>query len=196
MDVSILEPKPSRVLGGDVAVFATRYRWLAAIFGVRWTAEDVAELGRNEDTATGDSQWVIREARPGAFDELFFGDSKVWLYTVSSATFHGDSRLGMQTDEFISDTPVRPLAKEQVRVRDELLASPLVFERLPVRTPVRSAVDTSKRYKDPLAMLANPPDSIRGVLPRPKPATKETKQPTAVVTEPEEGHVMCGCFYY
>jgi hypothetical protein len=122
-----LVPMPSRVLGGERAVFATPYRWIAIVFSKRWSDSDFSDFGSTTNLATGEKEWILEEARPGAFDEIFRGNA--WLYTLPARDFHGDVRLGMPNVELINFSQVTPLKRELVDVAAELLKSPLIVVR-------------------------------------------------------------------
>ncbi len=89
-----LEPRPSRVIDNELAVFATNKLWLAIIFIAGATDYDI-ELGFINDKP------YILEQNPGAFDKLLKGVSG-YVYFLSKKNFRSDKRLGLQKHEFIS----------------------------------------------------------------------------------------------
>jgi len=79
-----LEPRPSRVLNNERAVFATPSRLMAILFSRPYKDEDI-ELGIVNDTA------YMREARPKSFEQLLRGPS--YLHTLNPRGFYSDNRL-------------------------------------------------------------------------------------------------------
>lgn len=104
----VLEPRPSRVIGGESAVFATNARWLALAFISGARGSDI-ELGTVDDD--GKPLSYILEARPGTFDLL-----KVpgYIYSVSSRGFKSDPRLGMKRHEFIKSSAAKIVHVEHI----------------------------------------------------------------------------------
>lgn len=101
-----LEPKPSRVLKGESAVFATPVYELALAFIPKWSDDDF-ELGFIND------ELVWAEKRRHAFRDLVKGRSG-YVHTVSSSDFQSDACLGMPRHEFIHRDRVRILETEHV----------------------------------------------------------------------------------
>jgi hypothetical protein len=99
-----LEPRPSAVIGGERAVFATDKKYVALAFMAPWRDADLGLGGY------GGSDVFFEENAPGAFAEAFGGKSG-WLYTVADEGFGGDPRLGMRNREFIRRTPARILTR-------------------------------------------------------------------------------------
>lgn len=99
-----LEPKPSGVLDGESAVFATPHRWMAIAFasGLKHTQIDLG-------VAAGTP--YLMEMYPGAFDLLKI---RGFLYTVNGEGFHRDSRL-MGPQELISPKRVRIVKTERLK---------------------------------------------------------------------------------
>lgn len=94
-----LEPRPSKVIEDEKAVFATNTRWLAIFFIVSPGDADI-EVGFINN------QPYIMEQWPGAFDK-HLKDRTGYLYFVKKDQFHSDPRLGMKRHEFISDEKVK-----------------------------------------------------------------------------------------
>ena len=94
-----LEPRPSRVIDGDEAVFATNTRWLAIYFIASPRDTDI-EVGFIHNDPYIMEQW------PGAFDKVL-RNKRGYLYSVKKDQFHSDPRLGMKRHEFISDDKVK-----------------------------------------------------------------------------------------
>ena len=97
-----LLPRPSFVLNGDEAVFATNRFEFAAFFSAKTTDNDIAFI-------VHDGKFFIMEQYPGAFKMLKKG---AWIYEVDPKHFKTDSRLGLQGYEFISDVKL-PIHKKQ-----------------------------------------------------------------------------------
>lgn len=99
-----LEPRPSGVIDGEKAVFATNERWLALVFIPKHT---------DADLSIGFAQGIpyIMEMYDGAFDKL--RDSG-YIYKVSSDGFRSDPRLGMRHHEFINDDAVDIIESEHI----------------------------------------------------------------------------------
>lgn len=99
-----LEPRPSKVLNGEAAVFATNNLSTAILSIPRWTGADF-------DYGTYNGVHYVMELYPGAFEKL---RAPGWLYYVSSSPFKSDSRLGMVEHEFISHEMVKILHREYI----------------------------------------------------------------------------------
>ncbi len=99
--VDRLTPHPSRVIDGELAVFATNERWLALAFIPK------ADVG----IGTINGVPFITENKEGAF-----ADMKVpgYIYSVSGKEFRQDIRLGMYKNEFITDDPVNIIHTEVI----------------------------------------------------------------------------------
>jgi hypothetical protein len=106
--IAKLEPRPSRVIGGESAVFATNSRWLALVFIANATDAHI-EIGVIGDN--GRSIPYIAEARPNAFELLKIPG---YIYTVSARGFKSDPRLGMKRHEFIKKTATKILHTEKI----------------------------------------------------------------------------------
>ena len=100
-----LTPRPSNILDGEKAVFATNKIYLAVFFICKFNESQI-DLGFINDKP------VIIEQYPGAFDECL--NVSGFLYYVSSKGFHSDPRLGMKKHEFINDNKVKILKTEFV----------------------------------------------------------------------------------
>lgn len=108
-----LEPRPSKVIEGEEAVFATNKRWLALFFILDTTDFDF-QVGYYGEPH-------IIEQYPGAIEEKMKNRSG-YIYSVDPKLFHDDPRLGMQQHEFISDGPVSILKTKKIDdVYEELL---------------------------------------------------------------------------
>jgi hypothetical protein len=107
-----LEARPSNVLSGEKAVFATADRALALTFMSRWGDEDF-------DLGYINGQLTMEEKRQGAFLEIFAGKS-AYLYHVSSRGFKHDDRL--MPAEQIRKSKTRIIEKEYIDdVWDEIV---------------------------------------------------------------------------
>ena len=104
-ELEVLEPRPSKVIEGEKAVFATNERALAIAFIPKWNDCDFS-LGYHG------GKLLMMEMYPGAFGVL--KDGKGYLYQVSAEPFVSDKRLGMQKHEFIHKGDVKPLKKENI----------------------------------------------------------------------------------
>lgn len=102
------EPRPSRVIDGESAVFATNSRWLALVF-IAGATDDNIEIGVIGDN--GKAIPYIAEARPGAFELLKIPG---YIYTVSSRGFKSDPRLGMCRHEFIKRSAAKITHTERI----------------------------------------------------------------------------------
>lgn len=103
-DVNSLEPRPSKVLENEKAVFATDSKDLAVIFIPRWNDCDM-DLGYHRGVLYCSEQY------PNAFDKL--KNVKGYIYTVDKDKFSSDSRLGMKKHEFICKDSV-PIIKKEI----------------------------------------------------------------------------------
>lgn len=92
-----LIPKPSYVLEGEEAVFATNRFDFAVLFSANWTDKDF-EFGIVNGKA------YCMEMYPNAFDILRKASGIVYL--VEKEYFGSDERLGMKDHEFISKQKV------------------------------------------------------------------------------------------
>lgn len=101
-----IEPRASRVLQNEAAVFATPLRAMALTFIPKWRDQDIS-LG------VIDGDLVFAEEREHAFRELIKNQAG-YLYTVSPTGFESDPRLGMPRHEFIRREPVRILETEYI----------------------------------------------------------------------------------
>ena len=91
-----LTPRPTAVLDGEDAVFATHKYSFALVFAAKWNDSDI-EFGIVNGVP------IIKEQYPNAFDIL---KTEGWIYLVDSIYFENDKRLGLQGFEFISKTRV------------------------------------------------------------------------------------------
>lgn len=119
--IKTLEPRPTRVLEGESAVFATDSKALSTIFIPKWTDCDF-QLGYHN------GRLYAMELYPDRFDLLkvkneagFAG----YIYTVSSEGFGSDDRLGMKLHEFVNPNKVDIIRTEIVEdVYEFLMNSP------------------------------------------------------------------------
>lgn len=115
-----LSPMPSKVLGGEKAVFATNDLYVALLFIPKWSDCDV-EFGYYR------GQSFIGEHYPGAFDKIFLNKDG-YIYYVNSKNFENDERLGLKNIEFISKKKTAILKKKYIKdVFAELKKSPINF---------------------------------------------------------------------
>lgn len=101
-----LEPRPSKVIEGDSAVFATNDLSTALMFIGTWSDADISY-----GTYNGVHHAV--ELHPGAFDLL---KKPGYIYLLDPKYFKSDPRLGLQEKEFISCEEV-PIV-ETVHIED------------------------------------------------------------------------------
>lgn len=94
--IKVFEPRPSRVIDGETAVFATNEKWIALVSAVRHTGVDL-DYGY-----VGEA--YIAEMWPGAFQML---KQSGYLYYINRYGFHSDPRLGMRNHEFIRRSRVK-----------------------------------------------------------------------------------------
>jgi hypothetical protein len=100
-----LNPRPSKVIDGEEAVFATNEKFLAVLF--------ISKFNDNQiDLGSFSNKIVITEQYPGAFDECL--NASGYLYYVSPNGFHSDQRLGMKNHEFINENKVKILKTEYI----------------------------------------------------------------------------------
>ncbi len=107
-ELEVLEPRASKVIENEKAVFATPDRWMAIVFIPKWTDSDI-ELGFVNDAP------YIKEMYKNAFDKL---KGEGYIHTVKSTGFKIDERLGMQGEEFIRKAKV---SVESVEFVDDIL---------------------------------------------------------------------------
>lgn len=106
--IKTLEPKPTLVLEGDDAVFATNSKVLSIIFIPKWTDCDF-QLGYHN------GRLYAIENYSNAFDLLKAKNHHNvagYVYTVNSDGFESDERLGMKMHEFINKNKVDVLRTE------------------------------------------------------------------------------------
>lgn len=108
LDINIdkLEPRPSKVINPESAVFATNTLWLS-IFFIAHAADCDIESGFISGKP------YILEQYPGAFDKILKG-KQGYIYYLSPDNFESDPRLGLQKYEFISKKPEKILKKEKI----------------------------------------------------------------------------------
>lgn len=104
-DIDTLEPRPSRVLGNESAVFGTPDKGLAISNIAKWRDEDFEQGRVNSDP------WYMKERYPGAIDKILKGTSG-HLYTLPKEGFSWDPRL--MRSEAISREPVKPSNVEHI----------------------------------------------------------------------------------
>lgn len=104
--VQTLLPRPSKVIEGEEAVFATDSKDLAVVFIPKWNDCDL-DLGYHHNIL------YVAEQYPGVFEKL--KGTSGYLYSVDSKQFKNDHRLGMQMHEFISKDPVNILKTEKIQ---------------------------------------------------------------------------------
>lgn len=110
-----IEPRPSRVINNEFAVFATDDKALSAVFIPKWSDCDLS-LGYS------DGILYCMEMYPDAFN-LLKGVSG-YIYTLSMDGFVTDERLGMKNHEFINVDKVPIIDTEQINdVYEYLLES-------------------------------------------------------------------------
>ncbi len=134
-----LEPRPSGVINGESAVFATSSKEMALIFIPKWTDIDL-EMG------THNGRIYIVENIPGTIEEKF--NTSGYLHYVDAKHFHSDKRLGLQNLEFISDGEVPVIKCESIQnVYKELVKSKKVAfithsEKIKALAPLMKKVST------------------------------------------------------
>lgn len=84
-DLKQIEPRPSRVIDGERAVFATDRRDVAICFLVPWRDNDFRQ-------GSHDGQLYMHEQVAGNFEKFFQGQAG-YIYTLNGKTFHHDPRL-------------------------------------------------------------------------------------------------------
>lgn len=111
-----LEPRSSRVINNEKAVFATSSKSLALAF-MGDSSDNEIELG----VINGILYMV--EKKPNVFSK-YFDKKQGYLYTLSNKNFHSDQRLGMKKYEFVSDKKVKILKTKKINnVLDSLKKS-------------------------------------------------------------------------
>ena len=116
-----VEPRPSRVINNEAAVFGTPNRELALSFMAPWTDADLS-LG-----STNNEPYVLEERYPGAFEKIYKGKSG-FLHHLPSADFAEDPRL-MPTER-IARKAVKPANIEEIKnLWDALQTSGIVLKR-------------------------------------------------------------------
>lgn len=101
-----LKPRPSRVLDGEKAVFATNKRYISLMFIPKWSDSDI-EFGFINDKP------YAREIYPNAFNIL--KNVSGYIYYLDSKGFKTDKRLGLQGAEFINKKKVKILESEYIK---------------------------------------------------------------------------------
>lgn len=102
-----LEPRPSFVIDGEEAVFASDIKDIAITFIPKWSDDDFS-LGHWND----EKRYNLIEIYPGAFEKKIAGTSG-YLYSVSADDFYHDKRLGMR-NEFIAKNKQKILNTEYI----------------------------------------------------------------------------------
>ena len=116
-----IEPRPSRVINNEAAVFGTPNRELALSFMAPWTDADLS-LG-----STNNEPYVLEERYPGAFEKIYKGKSG-FLHHLPSTDFAEDPRL-MPTER-IARKAVKPIHVEEIKnLWDALQTSGIVLKR-------------------------------------------------------------------
>src|SRR5437867_1330327 len=92
-NIKVLEPRPSKILDNEKAVFATDSKILAVAFIPKWSDCDI-------DIGYYKGHLYCCEQYPKAFN--LFTNIKGYVYTVDKNQFISDERLGMKNHEFIS----------------------------------------------------------------------------------------------
>lgn len=100
-----LDPKPSKVIDGENAVFGTDSKPLSAIFIPKWSDCDL-DLGYYKGVL------YCTEVYHGAFD-ILKGVSG-YIYHLDGKQFESDKRLGMINHEFISRKSVKVIKAEKI----------------------------------------------------------------------------------
>lgn len=108
-DIKVFTPRPSFVLDGDYAVFATDSYTDAVIFSVLWTDYDFVFGTRN-------GKKYLREMYEGAFDKL---KTIGYVYRLPAQYFHKDKRTGLP-NEYISHRDIEPISCDEVNVIEYL----------------------------------------------------------------------------
>lgn len=106
--IETLEPRPTRVLEGEDAVFATNSKSLAAVFIPKWGDTDLA-VGFHR------GKLYIIEQYPEALELLRAKNKRGfagYIYTVSAEGFTSDPRLGMKNAEFIRKAKTKVIDTE------------------------------------------------------------------------------------
>lgn len=95
-----LEPRPSRVINYEEAVFATNERVLALAFIPKLGPElGIGSFSSTSDGVVTYSCILLVENSPGVFAKMAV---EGFIHTVSSDGFESDPRLGMKRHEFIN----------------------------------------------------------------------------------------------
>lgn len=90
------------------SVFATPHKAMALAYLGRWADRDINQGGYGRD------DWYLQEMRPGAFDDTYKGRTG-WLYELPSRAFKGHKSSMGSDFEVISDRPVSPVVKTEVK---------------------------------------------------------------------------------
>jgi len=94
----VLEPRASKLLGGEEAVYATNVYELAVLFVAKHTDADI-------DIGFHCGRLYVIENWPGAFERHLCGAAG-YVYTLRGEAFGSDPRLGMPEHEFVCREPV------------------------------------------------------------------------------------------
>ena len=101
-----LEPRPSKVIDNEKAVFATNTKWFALI-SIAKTKFSEFEYGFMNGKP------YIMENEPDMFNRLLRGQ-RGYLYYVKRDQFQSDGRLEMPRHEFISKDKVKIMKREDI----------------------------------------------------------------------------------
>lgn len=152
-----IEPRPSRVINNEAAVFGTPNRELALSFMAPWTDADLS-LG-----STNNEPYVLEERYPGAFEKIYKGKSG-FLHHLPSTDFAEDPRL-MPTER-IARKAVKPINVEEIKnLWDALQTSGIVLKRHGAKSNNKVANDDilpQQHIKFAEVYTANG-DSVQGV---------------------------------
>jgi ASC-1-like (ASCH) protein len=98
-----IDARPSHVIDGESAVFATKREDISLMFSAKWYDKDISFGSTN-------GKWFAIEQYKNAFDLL-----KVpgYLYTIVG-NFVSDKRLGLKNIEFISKEPAKIVSCEKI----------------------------------------------------------------------------------
>lgn len=102
-----LEPRSSKVINNEKAVFSTNNRLLAIIFIAKHTNDDF-EFGFYN------GKLYMMEQYPDAF-KIKLGKVSGWVYYLNKKPFKKDQRLGLKNSEFISRKKEKIIKKEYIK---------------------------------------------------------------------------------
>jgi hypothetical protein len=144
--VDVFEPRPSLVIDGEKAVFATSSYDDAVVFSAIWTDYDFGFGSIN-------GVRFLVENYPGALEKL---NRNGYIHSLPSKYFTHDPRLGL-SNEYISRTPVATVKYDIVNIARHVAASSIRVIKYNENLPTVDTVEPDlQRRVDSLYILTDP----------------------------------------